>query len=102
MVQWNTGPVVWGQVNGVTNVVQLSTAKPNIWAGNLYWWRNLLPNETLAAACQDWYSGTLNLAALCLNIISVQVFEWSPDGKQVIQNRGFVATTDEVDIFTQS
>lgn len=100
MTPWNTGQVVWSSTNGTTNVVQLWTYLPNMTF--TYWWRNLLPGEELYAACLDFYRGTLNLGALGTNVASVMVREWSPDGKQIIQNRGFAAYTDSVDIFTQS
>jgi hypothetical protein len=99
---WNTGPIVWGSVNGTTNVAQLSTAQPNLQAGPIYWWRNLLPDETLYNACLDFCQGTLNLPALGANVASVMAIEYSPDGSQVIQSRGFAAYIDGVDIFTQS
>lgn len=100
MIPWNNGPVNWSQVNGTTNVAQIWTQNPNL-RGFTYWWRNLLPSEELAAACRDWWSGTLNLAAFGANIISCQVNEWNPAGTALVQQRGFAAATDEVTIFTQ-
>ncbi len=101
MIPWNTGQVVWGSVDGVNNVVQLSTQMPDK-SGNLYWWRNMLPNEELHDACLDWWQFTIPWAQIGSTVASIQVNEWSPNGEQLIQNRGFAAYTDSVDIFTQS
>lgn len=101
MIPWNNGPVAWGSINGTTNVVQLWTASQHNIKEFIYWWRNLLPGEVLYDACLDFCRFTLSLPALGTNVASVLVKEWTPDGKLVVQERGFAAYTDDVDIFTQ-
>ena len=101
MIPWNNGPINWSQVNGQTNVAQLWTANPDL-KGFTYWWRNLLAGEELAVACLDFWKSTLNLAQFGANIISVQVREYNPTGTKTIQERGFIAETDNVTIFSQS
>jgi hypothetical protein len=100
MTPWNNGQVNWMAVNGQTNVAQIHTASQN-GKGNIYWWRNLLPGETLYDACKDFYSGTLSLPSLGTIVASFIVVEWTPNGNEVVQQRGFAASTEELDLFTQ-
>ena len=99
MSAWFNGQVVWSNANRVTDVAQISTQNQN-GQGSTYWWRNLLPGETLHWACQDFFQGTLNLPSMGVNCASFIATEWTPTGDQLVQQREFDATTDEVNIFS--